>query len=159
MPLAVLRRLDAVVPRAVGLQQEVLRGPRDRRRFPRDDERLPRLHDAHLRVHQAVVVAYVDMGVVLHEVEALLPAVVFLDRLAPAVEADVPRLVGDAPVAQILVVVDLEELAHRSLLLLRLKVDRQRFTIRYLPPRRLPCASGEIILCQLALDISLLQRY
>jgi len=69
------------------------------------------------------VVVYVGVGVVLDEVEALLPAVGVLHRLAELVEAEVPRPVDDAPVPQIRAVVHLVELAHRSLLLLRLKTE------------------------------------
>lgn len=130
VPMAMRGRVD-VLPRTVGLQQGVLRGPHHRRRFPRDDVRLPRLHTAHLRVHQAVVVVYIGVGVVLDEVEALLPAVGVLHRLAELVEADIPRSVDDAPVPQIGAVVYLVKLAHRSLLLLRLQIDSQRFSIYY----------------------------
>jgi len=44
VPMAVRGRVNEL-PRAVGLQQGVLRGPHHRRRFPRDDVRL---HTAHL---------------------------------------------------------------------------------------------------------------
>lgn len=95
--MAMRGRVD-VLPRTVGLQQGVLRGPHHRRQFPRDDVRLPWLHAAHLRVHQIIVVVYVRVRVVLDEVEALLPAVGILHRLAELVEADISRPVDRAPV-------------------------------------------------------------
>jgi len=112
-----------VLPRTVGLQQGVPRGPHHQRRFPRDDVRLPRLHTAHLRVHQAVVVVYVGMGIVFDEVEALLLAVGVLHRLTDLVEANIPRLVDGASVPQVGAVVHLVKLAHRSLLFFRLQIN------------------------------------
>lgn len=97
VPMAMRGRVD-VLPRTVGPRQGVLRGPHHRRRFPRDDVRLPWLHTAHLRVHQVIVVVYVRVRVVLDEVEALLPAVGILHRLAELVEADIPRPVDRTPV-------------------------------------------------------------
>lgn len=128
MPMAMRGRVH-VLPRTVGLQQGILRGPHHRRWLPRDDVRLPRLHPAHLRVHQAVVVLYVGMGIVLDEVEALLSAVGIFHRLTELVEADVPRTVDHAPVPQIRAVVYFVKLTHRTLLFLRLKVNNQWFVI------------------------------
>lgn len=65
---------------------------------------------------------YIGVGIELDEVEAFLPAVEVLHRLANLVEADKPRFVDDAPVPQIRALVFLVKLAHRSLLLPRLEV-------------------------------------
>lgn len=77
------------------------------------------------------MVVYVGVGVVLDEVETLLSAVGVFHRLTELVEADVSRAVDHAPVPQIRAVVYFVKLAHRSLLLLRLKVNSRRFVIYY----------------------------
>ena len=112
-----MRRVDSL-PRAVRLQQRVLRVVPRRRRFPRNHVRIPRPHTAHVRVHQAVVVVYVRVGIVLDEIEALLPAAI-LDRVAGLVEPEIPRIIH-VSVRQIRAVVLLVELTI-TLLLLKLR--------------------------------------
>lgn len=114
-----MRRVDRL-PRAVRLQQGVLRVPRGRR-FPRHNVRIPRPHAAHVRVHQAVVVIYVRVGIVLDEIEALLPAAI-LDRVPGLVEPEIPRIIH-VSVRQIRAVVLLVELTI-TLLLLKLRTKR-----------------------------------
>lgn len=109
-----MRRVDSL-PRAVRLQQRVLRVVPRRRRFPRNHVRIPRPHTAHVRVHQAVVVVYVRVGIVLDEIEALLPAAI-LDRVAGLVEPEIPRIIH-VSVRQIRAVVLLVELTITLLLL------------------------------------------
>ena len=118
MPVTVRRVND--LPRAVGLRQQVLAAPHHRRRFPRHHVRV---HAAHVRVHQVVVVVDVRVGIVLDEIEALLPAAV-LHRLAELVEAQVSRTVHHASVRQIRAVVVLVELTPRVPLLLRLRTKK-----------------------------------
>lgn len=113
-----MRRMNDL-PRTVGLQQGVLRGPHHGRRFPRYHVRIPWVHSAHVRVHQAVVVIDVGVRIVLDEIEALLSTTVVLHRFAKLIKAQIPRAIYDASVCQIRAVVVLVELTHRTLLLLR----------------------------------------
>lgn len=116
-----MRRVDRL-PRAVRLQQGVLRVPGGRR-FPRHHVRVPRPHTTHVRVHQAVVVIYVRVGIVLDEIEALLPTAI-LDRVPGLVKPEIPRIIH-VPVRQIRAVVLLVELTI-TLLLLKLQEQKQR---------------------------------
>ena len=68
------------------------------------------------------MVVYVRVGIVLDEIEALLPAAV-LHRLAELVEAQVSRTVHHASVRQIRAVVILVELTPGVLLLLGLRTE------------------------------------
>lgn len=128
VPITMRRMND--LPRTVGLQQGVLRGPHHRRRFPRHDVRTPRVHPAHVRVHQAVVVVYVGVRIVLDEIEALLSTAI-LHRLAKLVEGQIPRIIYHAFVCQIRAAVILVELTHRTLLLLKLRTEQS--ISRYYP--------------------------
>lgn len=126
VPMTMRRRVTRLMllllllPRTdtIGLYQGVLRRPH-RRRLPRNDIRFPRFHTTHVRVHQSVMVIYIGMRIVLDEVETLLPTVGILHRFTELVEAQISRTIGHAPVPQVRPVVNLVELAHRTLLFFR----------------------------------------
>lgn len=65
------------------------------------------------------MMVYVGVRIVFDEVETFLPTMGILHRFAELVETEVSRIIGHAFVPQVRTVVDLVELAHRTLLFFR----------------------------------------